>query len=91
MRRLPRAQDGISYGSNFTPDATGIGALEGRRFIKTMRTDRHLGVGRQILPPMPWPAFGQFTDADLTAMLAYLMSQPAVANQVPAPTPPMRR
>lgn len=82
---------GISYSSNLTPDATGLGAWKAADFIKTMRVGKHLGVGRPLLPPMPWPSFGQLTDADLGAVFAYLMSQPAVANQVPTPTPPAPR
>jgi hypothetical protein len=53
-----------------------------------MRTGKHLGVGRPLLPPMPWNAIGQLDDRDLRAMLAYLKAQPAVSNAVPQPRPP---
>jgi mono/diheme cytochrome c family protein len=53
-----------------------------------MRTGKHLGVGREILPPMPIPAYKNFNDADLEAIFAYLQSIPAVKNQVPAPLAP---
>jgi len=50
----------------------------------------HQGQGRQILPPMPWPNYGQMTDADLKAVFAYLRQVPAVKNKVPDPIPPMQ-
>jgi hypothetical protein len=34
---------------------------------------------------MPWPAFAQMTDADLTAVFAYLRTLPKVRNKVPDP------
>ena len=53
-----------------------------------MRTGKHWGVDRPILPPMPWPAYAQMTDEDLAAMFAYLQSIPAHPNAVPKPMPP---
>jgi hypothetical protein len=53
-----------------------------------MRTGRHKGQGREILPPMPWPWIGKRTDDELKAMFAYLRSVPAVKNRVPDPIPP---
>lgn len=57
-------------------------------FIKAMRTGKHLGNGRPILPPMPWYGIGQLTDDDLQAVFANLRSLKAVSNLVPAPIPP---
>lgn len=80
---------GISYSSNLTPDnATGLGAVTEEMFIKTLREGKIKGVGRQILPPMPYEVFGKMTDEDLKAMYAYLHSLPAVNNQIPEPVPP---
>jgi len=80
---------GISFAANLTPDReTGIGAWSLDSFVKAMRTGRHLGVGRPILPPMPWRSAGSLDAADLRAMFAYLQSQPAVRNPVPEPVPP---
>jgi len=46
---------GISYSKNLTPDkVTGIGIWDEAMFVKSIRTGRHWGVGRPILPPMPW-------------------------------------
>lgn len=79
---------GISYAANLTPDKTGIGGWTADQFIQTMRTGKHLGVGRPILPPMPWQQIGKLTDRDLRAMFAYLKSMKPIDNLVPAPTPP---
>ena len=80
---------GVSFAANLTPDpATGIGAWTEDVFIKSMRTGKHMGTGRQILPPMPWEDIGKLTDQDLKDMFAFLMSIPAVRNPVPQPIPP---
>ena len=76
---------GISYAANLTPDArTGLGAWTAEQFVATMKQGRHAGSGRPIAPPMPWQALGTLDEADLRAMFAYLKSQPAVSNAVPA-------
>lgn len=80
---------GISYASNLTPDkATGIGTLTEEMFLKTMREGKYMGVGRTLLPPMPWQVYGMKTDEDLKAIYAYLMSIKPINNMVPQPTPP---
>jgi len=84
---------GISYAINLTPDEnTGIGIWTEDMFFEAMRTGRHMGASRPILPPMPWPNVGGLTDADLKAMFAYLKSIPPIKNRIPeaviAPPPP---
>lgn len=80
---------GISYSANITPHETyGIGMWTAESFIETMRTGKHLGAGRPILPPMPWFNLAQATDEDLRSMFAYLMSIEPIANEVPQPTMP---
>lgn len=80
---------GVSFASNLTPDPqTGMGEWDEESFISTLRTGQHLGMGRDILPPMPWQSIGQATDEDLKAIFAYLQSIPAVPNLVPGPIPP---
>lgn len=80
---------GTSYTANLTPDPeTGLGRWTERNFVETIRTGRHWGRGRQILPPMPWPMYRNFTDADLSAIFAYLRSLPPIRNAVPEPAPP---
>jgi hypothetical protein len=83
---------GVSFSANLTPDPE-TGRLSGfteEQFIQTMRTGRHKGQGREILPPMPWPWVGKRTDDDLKAMFAYLRSVPPVKNKVPDPIPPVQ-
>ncbi len=80
---------GISYTANLTPDsATGLGAWTADDFIRTMRTGKHFGTGRMILPPMPWEAIGKLNDNDLRDIFAYLQSIKPINNRVPAPVPP---
>lgn len=75
---------GVVYAANLTPDReTGIGAWSEADFVKTMRTGRHLGQGRAVLPPMPWVNLAGAHEDDLKAMFAYLMSLPPVKNRVP--------
>jgi hypothetical protein len=45
---------GVSFAANLTPDATGLGSWTEAEFLSAMRTGRHMGSGRAILPPMPW-------------------------------------
>jgi hypothetical protein len=80
---------GISYAANLTPDTlTGMGIWTEDMFFKAIRTGRHMGVSRQILPPMPWQGYAHLTDEDLSAVYAYLRSIPPITNTVPDPTPP---
>jgi len=77
---------GISYAANLTPDAnTGLGIWTEDMFLRAMRTGKHMGAGRPILPPMPWQASATLSDDDLKAVFAYLRSLPAIRNQVPTP------
>ncbi len=81
---------GVSFTANLTPDEeTGVlRDFTEEQFIQTMRTGRHQGQGRAILPPMPWPLIGKMTDEDLKAVFAYLRQIPPVKNKVPDPMPP---
>ena len=79
---------GVSFAANLTPDnETGIGTWQPEMFINALRTGKHLGAGRPILPPMPWEMVGKLTDEDLQAMFAYLKSIPPIKNKVPDPKP----
>jgi hypothetical protein len=79
---------GVSFTANLTPDPdTGLGNWTARDFKATIRTGRHMGRGRAILPAMHIPACKNFTDPDLEAIFAYLSTIPAVKNQVPEPRP----
>jgi len=80
---------GISFTANLTPDPeTGLGKWTLRNFRDTIRTGRHMGRGRPILPPMPIPMYKHFTDEDLDAIYSYLRAIPPVRNRVPEPLPP---
>jgi mono/diheme cytochrome c family protein len=81
---------GVSFSANLTSDPeTGVlRDYNEEQFLLMMRTGRHLGQGRPILPPMPWPPFGMMTDDDLKAVFAYLKQVPAIRNKVPDPLPP---
>lgn len=81
---------GVSFTANLTPDPeTGLGKWTADTFIAALRTGRHEGQGRPILPPMPVKFFGQASDEDLRAIFAYLQSIPAVRNRVPQPLEPV--
>lgn len=69
---------GIVYSTNITPDPeTGIGAWSYPAFERAMREGIHRD-GRHLYPAFPYNHFAQTTDADLQALYAYLMAQPAV-------------
>jgi mono/diheme cytochrome c family protein len=79
---------GIIYGDNISPDPqTGIGAWSLEAFTRAMRE----GVARDgshLFPAFPYYAFTKLTDDDIKSLYAYLMTQPAVSNTVPANTLP---
>ncbi len=80
---------GVSFTANLTPDPeTGLGRWTVEDFKQTIRTGRHLGRGRPVLPPMPIPVYNHFSDADLEAVFAYLRTIPPVRNRVPEPWAP---
>ncbi|MCD6732521.1 MAG: molybdopterin-dependent oxidoreductase [Burkholderiaceae bacterium] len=70
--------------TNITPDVeTGIGAWSLPAFQRAMRE----GIardGHHLYPAFPYPSYTRTTDEDLTALYAWLMSQPAVRNEVEA-------
>jgi hypothetical protein len=80
---------GTSFTANLTPDKeTGLGDWTFEQFVQTLRTGRHQGKGRPILPPMPYFNYAKETDDDLAAIFEYLRSIPAVQNRVPQPIDP---
>ena len=82
---------GVSFAANLTPDPnTGLrsGVWTEALFIKAMRTGKHMGTSRDILPPMPWQDFSHLTDEDLRAIWTYVGTIPAVTNHVQDPIPP---
>ena len=81
---------GVSYAPNLTSDATGLGQWTEEMFVQALRTGKHAGVGRPILPPMPWPQYGKMTDDDLKAVFAALHATRPIKNAAPLsePAPP---
>ena len=69
---------GTVYSTNITPDVqTGIGAWSFSAFQRAMRE----GIardGHRLYPAFPYTAYTRMTDEDLTALYAWLMSQPPV-------------
>jgi hypothetical protein len=80
---------GVSFTANLTPDVeTGLGRWTEEIFIAAMKTGRHEGKGRPILPPMPYFVVAELTDGDIRALFAYLQSLKPIRNRVPAPIDP---
>jgi nicotinate dehydrogenase subunit B len=77
---------GMVYTTNLTPDPkTGIGNWSFAAFDRAMRQGISRD-GHHLYPAFPYTAFTKMSEADMTALYAYLMSQPAVEN-----TPPVTR
>jgi mono/diheme cytochrome c family protein len=75
---------GLSYAINLTSDEeTGIGLWSEQVFVNAIKTGRHMGVGRPILPPMPWSVYANLTEEDLKAIFAFLRTVEPRRNQVP--------
>ena len=75
---------GISYSINLTPDQnTGLGIWTEDMFVKAMKTGKHFGTSRPILPPMPWHWYAKLSEEDLKAIFAYLKTVPPIVNHVP--------
>ena len=69
--------------TNLTPDPeTGIGKWSFTAFQRAMREGISRD-GRHLYPAFPYTSFTKISDDDLMAIYAYLMSQPAVRNEVP--------
>ncbi|GMU65475.1 MAG: hypothetical protein AMXMBFR36_17490 [Acidobacteriota bacterium] len=81
---------GTSFTANLTPDdETGLGRWTEQEFVAALKSGRHQGRGREILPPMPWQNLAQLPEEELGAIWAYLRTVPPVRNQVPAPIAPV--
>ncbi len=79
---------GAFAGRNITPDPeTGIGKWSTEEIVHALQTGERPD-GRMLAPIMPWHAFANFTQDDVTAIAAFLQSVPAVSHQVPGPFGP---
>jgi mono/diheme cytochrome c family protein len=81
---------GVIYSTNITPDAkTGIGAWSEAAFGRALRE----GVARNgahLFPAFPYDHFTKLSDADVSALYAFMMTRPAVnaparRNRLPFP------
>lgn len=72
-----------AHPTNITPDKkTGIGRWT-RQQVKAALHDGRRPNGQQLAPLMPYPFYRIFRPADLDAVVAYVLAQPAVSNKVP--------
>ena len=77
--------------SNITPDKeTGIGDWTAEQ-IKAAIRDGKRPSGEQISPQMPYGFYKIFAPADLDAVVAYLLAQPAIARKVEPPVYKVKR
>jgi hypothetical protein len=53
-----------------------------------MKTGRHQGKGRPLLPPMPYFNLAGLNDEDIKSVFAYLQALPPIKNRVPQPIDP---
>lgn len=76
---------GQSYAGNISSDSTGIGMWTEEQFKKVLREGKFKGLDntRPILPPMPWEAYRNLTDEEISKVFAFLKSTNPVKNVVP--------
>mgnify|MGYP000061892582 CR=1 FL=1 len=73
-----------AVGANITPDVeTGIGGWSDEEIATAIREGKRPD-GTLIGPPMPFNFYRHISDRDVHAIVAYLRTVPAVANEVPA-------
>lgn len=80
---------GVSFAANISSDETGIGNWTEEQFLTALRKGKYKGMegSRDLLPPMPWFVYKNFSDEDIRSIFAYLRSGKPVKNIVPAPKP----
>lgn len=73
----------LAWAPNITPDGeTGVGDWTDEQLVRAIRE----GVrpdGSLIGPPMPFHYYRQISDSDVSAIVAYLRTVPAVKNETP--------
>jgi len=83
-----KTQFGTIYSTNITPDPkTGIGAWSEQAFERAMRRGVRRD-GAHLFPAFPYDHFSKLTDADVTALYAYIMTRPAVVAKEESTTIP---
>lgn len=66
---------------NITRDPSGLAHYDTQVFLRTVRTGKVNGI-RPLSTAMPWAFFRGMTDADLSAIFAYLQQLPPVQHKV---------
>jgi mono/diheme cytochrome c family protein len=74
---------GTIYSTNITPDASGMGQWSGEDFRRAMQEgiDRF---GQHLYPAFPYDHFTRVTDADISAIYAFVMRRDPESAQIPA-------
>jgi len=65
--------------ANITPHETGLKGWTEADFMRALREGKRKD-GTDILPQMPWKAYGQMNDVELKALWAFLRTVPAMAK-----------
>lgn len=65
--------------ANLTPHETGLKGWAEADFFRALRQGKRKD-GTDILPQMPWKAYGQMKDVELSALWVYLQTVPAIAK-----------
>jgi mono/diheme cytochrome c family protein len=74
---------GTTYARNLTPDLeTGVGYYKEQEIVDALKSGRRLD-GSPMLPPMPWQNLAAYSDAELHAMAAFLLSLRPISHKVP--------
>jgi hypothetical protein len=74
---------GLLGSSNLTPDATGIGPFTDDQVVAAIRDGTKLD-GSGSLQVHPSPVYGNMTEDDARAIVAYLRALPPIADPIPA-------
>ncbi|MDG2156411.1 MAG: c-type cytochrome [Gammaproteobacteria bacterium] len=72
-----QGHNGLMYSTNLTPHAEGLGEMSEAEFLALFR--RTTDPSAADINLMPWTYYGNMSDADLSAIFAYLQSVPAVS------------
>ena len=74
---------GTVYSSNITPDReTGIGGWTDEQIVTAIRLGRRPN-GERLIPVHPYPVFNGMAEADLRALVAFLLTLPPVRRATP--------
>jgi mono/diheme cytochrome c family protein len=84
--QLPDQRGKLVFTANITPDPSGIAHYDEGRFRETLRTGQI--PGRMLNHVMPFEAFRNMTDEDISDIFAFVKTVPAVKHRVSNTDPP---